>query len=63
MSERVLRIRELREMVGGISRRHIDALEQAGKFPKRIHISERAVGWLQSEIEAWIKQRAERRDQ
>lgn len=32
-------------------------LEKEGKFPKRRQISAKAVGWLQSEVEAWIESR------
>ncbi|MCW2285683.1 prophage regulatory protein [Rhodoblastus acidophilus] len=27
-------------------------------FPRGIKLSERSVGWIESEIEAWLKQRA-----
>lgn len=27
--------------------------ESAGRFPKRVHISERVIGWLEHEIEEW----------
>jgi prophage regulatory protein len=35
----------------------IHYLEVRGKFPKRIKISERASGWLESEIDSWIAER------
>jgi prophage regulatory protein len=47
----------------GISRRQVYVLESSGDFPKRIHITQRAVGWLEHEVEAWIKQRMELRRQ
>jgi predicted DNA-binding transcriptional regulator AlpA len=28
-----------------------------GKFPKQIKLGERASGWLQSEVQAWIEDR------
>lgn len=31
--------------------------EKAGRFPKRRRIGIRSVGWLSSEIEAWIESR------
>lgn len=61
MSEnKILRLPELRKMIG-LSVTTIWRKEKAGKFPKRIHISERAVGWLTSEIEEWIEQQAGRK--
>ena len=33
------------------------ALIKAGSFPKGRRLSRRRVGWLQSEIEAWIESR------
>lgn len=36
-------------------RRQIDRLEKAGKFPRRVPIGERRVGWVASEIEAHIE--------
>ena len=31
--------------------------ERAGLFPKRINLSERRVGWVESEIEDWLDSR------
>lgn len=36
-------------------------LEKEGRFPKRVAISPGRIGWLESEIEAWIKLRADAR--
>jgi len=33
-------------------------LESEGRFPRRIKLGVRAVGWIESEIEAWIRKRA-----
>ena len=32
-------------------------LERAGKFPARRQLSANAVGWLRSEVEAWLASR------
>lgn len=37
-----------------LSRRQIDRLEAAGKFPCRVQISPGRVGWLADEIEAHV---------
>ena len=41
----------------GLSRSTIYKLEAEGKFPKRIKLGERAVGWRTSDIDAWIESR------
>ena len=39
------------------SAQHILRLEKQGKFPRRIKLGARRVGWRVSEIEAWIAER------
>jgi prophage regulatory protein len=34
-----------------------------GRFPKQIQLGSRAVGWLASDIQAWIDERVQERDQ
>jgi hypothetical protein len=36
-------------------------LEGKGRFPKRIRLSERKVGWFEHEIDEWIAARAAER--
>jgi prophage regulatory protein len=45
---------DLRERGVPLGRRQLDRLEAAGKFPRRVHISERRVGWVAEEIDAHI---------
>lgn len=33
-------------------------LERAGKFPKHIQLGANSIGWRESDIEAWIAERA-----
>lgn len=47
----------------GLSDTRIDELEKRKKFPRRVQISERAIGWVESEIDAFIRARIEARDQ
>ncbi|MGQ9370395.1 helix-turn-helix transcriptional regulator [Azospirillum sp. ST 5-10] len=61
MGIRVLRWPAVYERVG-YCRMHIARLEHAGKFPRRIRLGERAVGWIEEEVDAWIEQRARARD-
>jgi prophage regulatory protein len=44
------------------SRMHIDRLEKAGKFPKRVKIGAHSVAWVEAEILAWSKPRVAERD-
>jgi prophage regulatory protein len=44
---------------------HIARLEAAGTFPKRVRLGNgpRArVGWLETEIDEWLRERIEKRD-
>lgn len=54
---RILRKKEVLLMVP-YSAQHLLRLEKQGKFPKRIRIGERRVGWRLSEIEAWLEERS-----
>jgi len=54
---RIVTRRELRLIVP-FSPQHILRLEKQGKFPKRIKIGERRVGWYLSDVEAWLADRA-----
>ena len=39
----------------GLSRSTIYAYISQGKFPKPIHLGARSVGWLSTDIDAWIE--------
>lgn len=54
---RIITKRELREIVP-YSPQHILRLEKRGLFPKRIVIGPGRVGWLLSDVLAWLAQRA-----
>ena len=41
----------------GLSRSSIYAGIKAGTFPKPINLGPQSVGWLESEIDAWIRER------
>ena len=59
--DRVLRISEVSKTTG-LSRTSIYEAVKANSFPKPLKISERSIGFLQSEISAWIKERADLRE-
>jgi prophage regulatory protein len=46
----------------GLSRSTIYQHMQAGTFPKPIRLGAKAVGWIESEILAWIEARTNERD-
>lgn len=46
----------------GLSRSTIYLWIQEGLFPKPINLGPRSVGWVESEIEAWLDSRIEDRD-
>ena len=42
-----------------LSRSTIYNLEAKGLFPKRVRLSARAVGWRESDVDAWLNSRTE----
>lgn len=54
---RIITRRELRLIVP-YTPQHISRLERDGKFPKRIRIGARRVGWRLADIEAWLNERS-----
>jgi prophage regulatory protein len=50
---------EVQEMVR-YTRAHIDRLEKAGQFPRRIRLGANRIVWRQSEVLAWLE--AKRQD-
>jgi prophage regulatory protein len=53
---KTLRFSQVKEKTG-MSRATVDRLERAGKFPRRHKISQRLVGWIESEVDDWITKR------
>ncbi len=52
----ILRLKDLHQRIK-LSRSTIYAKIAAGDFPSPITLGPRAVGWLESDIEKWIKSR------
>jgi prophage regulatory protein len=44
------------------SPQHIARLEAAGQFPKRVRLGPGRVGWIEEEVQDWLKERVSRRD-
>lgn len=57
---RIIKAAERRRRVP-FSDMHIWRLEKAGKFPRRIKLGERRVGWDLDEVIAWIEARKSQR--
>jgi len=51
---RFIRISEVKSTTG-LSRSHIYDLISKGAFPRQYKLGERASGWLESEVLAWIQ--------
>lgn len=58
VNERILRLTPVIQKTG-ISRATIYDKINKGEFPRPISLGVRSVGWLESEIEAWIASRIE----
>ena len=52
----VLRIHELLQTTG-LSRTTVWRLEQQGRFPLRIRLGQKSVGWREDEVLEWIASR------
>lgn len=50
---RLLSFKQVREKVL-YCRAHIDRLEKAGKFPKRVRLGQGRVGWWEHEVDEWL---------
>jgi prophage regulatory protein len=60
---RVLSYGDLKAKGIRFSRQWITKLITAGKFPQSISLGEQSVGFIESEIDAWINDRIRERDQ
>jgi prophage regulatory protein len=58
MSHAILRLPAVK-LRTGLSRSTIYLRATEGSFPKAITLGPRCVGWLASEIDAWIQQRVQ----
>ena len=45
-----------------VSRSTMYSMIKEGKFPRPIKLGPRSVGWLESEIDAWLEGRIQQRD-
>lgn len=52
----IIRIEELEKRIG-VRKSSIYALIRRGEFPAPVQLLDRASGWLDSDIDAWLKSR------
>jgi prophage regulatory protein len=60
-NSRILRCPQVMERTG-LAKSTIYLHMQQGTFPKQISIGPRAIGWLETEIDSWLKSHVEERD-
>jgi prophage regulatory protein len=58
MTHTILRLPQVKIRVG-LSRSSIYLAISRGNFPRPVNLGARAVGWLESDVEAWLLQRIE----
>ena len=58
---RLLSKKQVREIVL-YSPAHIARLEVAGQFPKRVRLGAGRVGWVDEEVQEWLRARIAERD-
>lgn len=59
---RIIRLKEVIDSTG-LSRSTMYKYISEGNFPKPVSLGDRCVGWVDSEVHAWILGRIEERDQ
>ena len=58
---KVVRKKDLHTRIG-LRRTAVEELVKLGDFPRPIRVGKRAVAWLESEIDEWLRARAAERD-
>ncbi|MCG6340593.1 AlpA family transcriptional regulator [Vibrio fluvialis] len=59
---KLIRQKEVTEMTG-VSRASVYKLMAVGRFPKSVSLGERAVAWVESEVQEWVLERIAERDE
>ena len=59
MNNKILRLSKVKEATG-LSRSTIYRQISQGNFPQCIPLGGRAVGWIEQEVDAWIKEQIKR---
>lgn len=56
--DRYIRLPEVKHLTG-LSKAQIYALASQGRFPRQIKLGDRASAWIESQVRAWMKERAD----
>lgn len=56
MATQVLRLPQVKALTG-LSRSSIYALAADGQFPRQVKLTDRAAGWIASDVERWLNER------
>jgi prophage regulatory protein len=59
---RFVRYEDLKLLGVPFSRVHVDRLQKAGKFPRKVKLSENTAAYVESEVLAWLAGRVAERD-
>jgi predicted DNA-binding transcriptional regulator AlpA len=55
--DRFVRYPELKDYGIPFSRQHLATLEEQGRFPRRVNLSQRVIAWRLSELRDWMAKR------
>ena len=55
-SVQIIRLQQVCKITG-LCRSLVYQLEAEDRFPKRIHLTQRAVGWIEGEVQSWLAER------
>lgn len=54
--EKIIKMNEVQKLTS-LSRSTIWRLEKSGHFPSKIQLAEKAIGWIEGDIQRWIQSR------
>ena len=53
MALRIMRFKEVRE-VTGLSKTTINRFEKEGRFPSRVSLGQRSIGWFEEDVQTFL---------
>ncbi|WP_229624145.1 AlpA family transcriptional regulator [Vibrio parahaemolyticus] len=59
---RLIRLKEVMNICG-LGRSSIYKFMEDGRFPKSVSLGDRAVAWVETEVEEWIEQKVAEREE
>ena len=60
--QKLLRLKQVQALTG-LSRSHLYSLASKGQFPKSVKLSQKSVGWIETEVQDWIDARIKQRNE